>query len=151
MHVNEFSYSDIYKNTNISILYCTVAMLFYVHACSNWRSITVDQIRLKVITLSLDRGPVRIGRDSLSCIDGVVFMVDAVDKERLNEAKKELDVSHYSYCHCDLPHTILACMLALAWLLNALNKTLPLYTAVNITCMQVRDINWQYFGYTHSA
>ncbi len=67
-------------------------MFFCVHAAIE--EVTVDQIRLKVITVSLDQGPVRIGRDSLSCIDGVVFMVDAVDKERLNEAKKELDVRH---------------------------------------------------------
>ncbi len=32
-----------------------------------------------------------------SGVDGVVFIVDAVDRTRFPEAKKELDVSH-SYC-----------------------------------------------------
>ena len=30
-----------------------------------------------------------------SGIDGVVFIVDAVDKERFPEAKRELDVRHF--------------------------------------------------------
>jgi ADP-ribosylation factor family len=30
-----------------------------------------------------------------SGVDGVVFIVDAVDKERFPEAKRELDVSNY--------------------------------------------------------
>ncbi len=82
-------------------------MFFCVHAAIE--EVAVDQIRLKVITLSLDRGPVRIGRDSLCCIDGVVFMVDAVDKERLNEAKKELDVSHYTVIVTSLTQFLHAC------------------------------------------
>ena len=41
-----------------------------------------------------------------SGIDGVVFIVDAVDKERFPEAKRELDVRYFCFVFIDLLYVI---------------------------------------------
>lgn len=67
----------------------------------------MGEVHLRVITLSLDRGPVRLGRlrDYFCGTDGVVFMVDAADRESLKEAKEGLEV-----CPCIVLTQVLCCL-----------------------------------------
>ena len=53
----------------------------------------MGQIRFKTFDLGGHEGARKLWQDYYSNIDGVVFLVDALDQKRFQEAKAELDVS----------------------------------------------------------
>ena len=56
--------------------------------------VKIDGVRIRVLHLGTGGRPRRLVVDYCA-VDAAVFMVDAADKERLEEAKKEL---HVSWC-----------------------------------------------------
>ncbi|EJK66874.1 hypothetical protein THAOC_12157 [Thalassiosira oceanica] len=57
----------------------------------NTEELVVGQLRLKAFDLGGHETARRLWQDYISTVDAVVFLVDAVDRQRLPEAKRELD------------------------------------------------------------
>lgn len=57
----------------------------------NSEELVVGQLKLKAFDLGGHETARRLWQDYTTTVDGVVFLVDAVDRQRLPEAKRELD------------------------------------------------------------
>jgi GTP-binding protein SAR1 len=57
----------------------------------NTEELVVGQLKLKAFDLGGHETARRLWQDYTTTVDGVVFLVDAVDRQRLPEAKRELD------------------------------------------------------------
>ena len=96
------------------------------HACCNW---IVTNLVSFALTSPFHHSPARkLWRDYFaSGVDGVVFIVDAVDKERFPEAKRELDVSNNH--KCDL-FKICCCRVYLHWRRKSFDVTFAGYNVI---------------------
>lgn len=73
----------------------------------NTDELIIGKIKFKTFDLGGHETARRLWQDYFTTVDGVVYLVDAIDRERFPEAKKELDSLLTSDELCDVPFLVL--------------------------------------------